>query len=578
MYCNSVKDSDCRRDPIKRGPVCNGVKSINYTLTTKNPKTDSTTPFYVNATFDFDKEFIQTNHPYYYIALYGKATEYTQSKLSAAITGVNMTSKMGVVNSCINFDNKTNKCTDTYPINSVLIPNITFDTIYGVTICIVVDQENTTLPDILSPEFGTRPRAELLLIKSADFKKNYVGLILGIIGGVIVLILIVLFIAGYCYYKKQQNKNKMNKLKLEMYKKDSMGRYKDFPKLNDNWELERRNLILYDDEVLGSGSFGVVIKGRLIGKAVGSKNGQSIVGTNIMRADNCDVAVKMLPAYTDDISKSDFLREIALMKKIGYHERLVNMLACITDSEPYCLVIEYCSDGDMLQFLRKRCVYMLKLNTDGVDYTNPDCVDEFDSNLICTLKQLLMFAVQISYGLEYLSSKGFVHRDVACRNVLVQDGKYAKIGDFGLCRFVYAGDANYKSHGGKLPIKWMAIEAIKNYEFTMSSDIWSIGILFWELITLGGTPYPGIQHDEMLKFLESGGRMPKPDNCTDEFYEVMALCWNEQPKARPTFSTIRQKLASQLESMTEEYAYLQLNSSRDYYSFTTQSESLDESQ
>ncbi|VDK56631.1 unnamed protein product [Gongylonema pulchrum] len=96
---------------------------------------------------------------------------------------------------------------------------------------------------------------------------------------------------------------------------------------------------------------------------------------------------------------------------------------------------------------------------------------KINSDMIITIKQLLMFAVQISYGLEYLSQKGFVHRDVAARNILVHEKKNAKIGDFGLCRYIYRDSSNYKGRGGRLPVKWMSPEAIKHYEFTTQSDV-----------------------------------------------------------------------------------------------------------
>lgn len=258
--------------------------------------------------------------------------------------------------------------------------------------------------------------------------------------------------------------------------------------------------------MLTSGAFGAVFLGRLIGQAKGSKDAQSTLGVNLMRAENCQVAVKMLPEYADELSKQEFLREIGLMKTLGYHERLVNMLACITDSEPYCLVVEYCSDGDLLHFLRDRCQYLLQLEEGA----------EPEPDMALGLKQLLMFAVQISFGLEYLSQKGFVHRDVAARNVLVHDRSSAKIGDFGLCRFIYAEGAQYKSKGGRLPLKWMSPEAIRQYEFTTKSDVWSFGVLMFEIVTLGGCPYPGVPPEDMLDWLESGKRMEQPDNCPDE--------------------------------------------------------------
>ncbi|VDN88409.1 unnamed protein product [Brugia pahangi] len=100
------------------------------------------------------------------------------------------------------------------------------------------------------------------------------------------------------------------------------------------------------------------------------------------------------------------------MKTLGYHERLVNMLACITETEPYCLIVEYCSDGDLLHFLRKRCAYMIKLTEMGIDYDEPNLNEKIDQDLVITLKQLLMFAVQISYGLVrniYIQSLKFIY-------------------------------------------------------------------------------------------------------------------------------------------------------------------------
>uniref|UniRef100_A0A0N5C2Y2 Protein kinase domain-containing protein n=1 Tax=Strongyloides papillosus TaxID=174720 RepID=A0A0N5C2Y2_STREA len=570
INCNTVRDNDCLTTKISRGPICGQTKSFNWTILDKNFKIEPNYNITINATFDLWP--IGNYEPLYYYLIYGNAVNYPSKELTA-ISGVNMTSVLGTSNSCLKFDKVSQKCLDKTPCNYATIKGLKWDTTYGVVVCAVVDQDNTTLPNILKLPLGERPKADELKILSKDYKTNYTGLIVGVTVGVVGLFFLCLITIFANINRKQRNKIRMNKLKMDMMKKESEIRYKDFPKKLDVWELERRNLIIYDDKKLGSGAFGAVFLGKLIGKAHGVKDAHSALALNIMRTENCDVAVKMLPEYSDEMCKSEFLREISLMKSLGYHERLVNMLACVTESEPFCLIVEYCSDGDLLQFLRRRCKYMLKLSNEGIDYSSSEFEGKFNVDLICTMKQLLMFAVQISYGLEYLSTKGFVHRDVAARNVLVHEGKYAKIGDFGLCRYVYTNDANYRSSGGKLPIKWMAIESIKHYEFTSKSDVWSFGVLLFEIITLGGTPYPGILHENMLKFLESGGRMERPDNCSDEFYNVMLSCWSSSPNNRPSFSTIRQRLASQLEEMTDEYSYLQLNSSCDYYCFSSKDES-----
>uniref|UniRef100_A0A914EKY7 Protein kinase domain-containing protein n=1 Tax=Acrobeloides nanus TaxID=290746 RepID=A0A914EKY7_9BILA len=567
ISCDNVQNNDCPKIERIKAPVCGRVD--NFTYEVMNESIDGNMPdsnITVNVTFNpLTKPPEKPSKPLYYVAIYGYAETYGPG--SELINGVKMTNKIGNASNCIRFAPDGRNCSSTNEdFNSIIISNLSMDTTYGVMICGVMDPRNLTFPEVNISNKALRIRADVIFIDSSDYIKSNKSLIIGLCAAAAILCLTIGFCVLIYFNRRQARKLQAKKLKLEMMQRESeQQRYTDFPRKNDLWELERRNLIIYEDGKLGSGAFGAVYKGKLIGKANGSKDARSTLGVNLMRVENCEVAVKMLPEYADELSKSEFLREIALMKTLGYHERLVNMLACITESEPYCLVVEYCSDGDLLHFLRERCKYMLKLDEQQIDYSSPECEAEFDREMIMTVKQLLMFAVQISYGLEYLSQKGFVHRDVAARNVLVHQKQYAKIGDFGLCRFIYAESANYKSKGGRLPIKWMSPEAIRHYEFTAKSDVWSFGILMFEIITLGGTPYPGIQPDDILTYLESGCRMQQPDNCPDDYYSVMKSCWTTSLDERPDFSFIRQRLAQQLERITDEYCYLKLDAQKDYY-------------
>ncbi|XP_031831224.1 uncharacterized protein LOC116426431 isoform X9 [Nomia melanderi] len=155
---------------------------------------------------------------------------------------------------------------------------------------------------------------------------------------------------------------------------------------------------------------------------------------------------------------------------------------------------------------------------------------------------LLNFARQIVTGMEFLSSSRIIHRDLAARNILVCAGAIVKISDFGLSRDVYQENLYRKQGNGKLPLKWMAIEALTHQIYTTQSDVWSFGILLWEIVTMGAHPYPDVSMNAILKFLKSGYRMGRPFNCSVELYDIMLSCWNVIPQSRPTFTQLGERL------------------------------------
>lgn len=147
--------------------------------------------------------------------------------------------------------------------------------------------------------------------------------------------------------------------------------------------------------------------------------------------------------------------------------------------------------------------------------------------------------------MEYLASQRCVHRDLAARNVLVCENNVLKIADFGLARnFVQGSDYYRKTTDGRLPIKWMALESLSGQIYTSQSDVWSYGIVLWELMTLGRSPYHGINAYDLQRLLESGYRMKMPANCNPEIYGLMQNCWLAEPNERPTFTQIVQNLES----------------------------------
>ncbi|KAG8197320.1 hypothetical protein JTE90_013447 [Oedothorax gibbosus] len=178
---------------------------------------------------------------------------------------------------------------------------------------------------------------------------------------------------------------------------------------------------------------------------------------------------------------------------------------------------------------------------------------------VVTTSELLCFSFQAACGMNYLALKNFIHRDLAARNVLLADDKVVKICDFGLAKNCYKSDNYVKKGDGPLPIKWMAIESIRDHVFTTKSDVWSFGVLMYEFFTLGGNPYPGIDIDEgFYKRLSAGYRMEKPDYCPEDAYQIMQNCWKSNPDERPNFNEISDILGSLLEAGVKQH-YIDLN-------------------
>ncbi|OUC41048.1 immunoglobulin domain protein [Trichinella nativa] len=288
------------------------------------------------------------------------------------------------------------------------------------------------------------------------------------------------------------------------------------------WEIDRDRLQLH--RVIGEGAFGQVWCADLL-----PDDSSSLIRRRT-------VAVKMLKSSTTDREMLDLVSEMEVMKKIGKHVNVISLIGCCTQAGPLYVIVEYCSNGNLRDFLKAQ-----RPETDLSDnYEQPN--SKLRNRKLLTHKDLVMYAHQIARGMEHLSSKKCIHRDLAARNVLVTEDFVLKIADFGLARDLKEIDYYKKTSDGRLPVKWMAPEALFDHVYTVQSDVWSFGILVWEIMTLGGNPYPSVPVEKLFILLKRGHRMEKPRHCSNEVYQMMLDCWSDRPDDRPTFSEIVQYL------------------------------------
>ncbi|CAL1596691.1 unnamed protein product [Knipowitschia caucasica] len=245
--------------------------------------------------------------------------------------------------------------------------------------------------------------------------------------------------------------------------------------------------------VLGSGAFGTVYKGLWF------PEGEQV---------KIRVAIKVLREATSPKANQEILDEAYVMASVD-HPHVSRLLGvCLTSAVQ--LVTQLMPYGALLDYVRHH-------------------------QHLVGAQRILNWCVQIAKGMSYLEDRHLVHRDLAARNVLVKSPNHVKITDFGLAKLLTANESEYHADGGKVPIKWMALESILQSTYTHQSDVWSYGVTVWELMTFGSRPYDGISAPEICSVLERGERLPQPPICTIDVYMIMVKCWMINPSSRPRF-------------------------------------------
>ncbi|NP_001191646.1 neurite outgrowth regulated kinase precursor [Aplysia californica] len=348
-----------------------------------------------------------------------------------------------------------------------------------------------------------------------------------IIGVTIVIVLLFLSILlGLLYEKRKSFKDiivtKATVAKSNSYK-SNVGGKSDYSNqlivFSDEWELDPHSLKF--STLLGQGAFGKVVTGYY---------------------EDQKVAIKIVREGAPLSYKEDLVAEINLMKRIGSHPNIVCLIGACTMSEPIALVMEYVPYGNLQNFLKKcRMDGDVRKRCDGpseITYTVIQDNGSMESGVV-TPVDMLSFARQVAMAMEYLAEKKYVHRDLAARNVLIDYNKVVKVCDFGLSRDIFNDNHYKKLTNGKLPLKWMAIESLRDRMFTTQSDVWSFGILLWEIVTMGASPYPNVALADLYYVLSNGYRMDRPSNCSQELYAIMRACWEDESTDRPNFTQLR---------------------------------------
>ncbi|XP_009452690.2 ephrin type-A receptor 1 isoform X3 [Pan paniscus] len=257
------------------------------------------------------------------------------------------------------------------------------------------------------------------------------------------------------------------------------------------------------DTVIGEGEFGEVYRGTL----------------RLPSQDCKTVAIKTLKDTSPGGQWWNFLREATIMGQFS-HPHILHLEGVVTKRKPIMIITEFMENGALDAFLRER-----------EDQLVPG--------------QLVAMLQGIASGMNYLSNHNYVHRDLAARNILVNQNLCCKVSDFGLTRLLDDFDGTYETQGGKIPIRWTAPEAIAHRIFTTASDVWSFGIVMWEVLSFGDKPYGEMSNQEVMKSIEDGYRLPPPVDCPAPLYELMKNCWAYDRARRPHF----QKLQAHLEQL-----------------------------
>ncbi|CAH0557393.1 unnamed protein product, partial [Brassicogethes aeneus] len=418
---------------------------------------------------------------------------------------------------CKQFDNGTYTCVCTHDSRP--------PSIHGTCNRRIVDQRPVPIPGVQPPNSMVSSTSSSIVNTTPNLDVTSVAAMsspLIILIGFVSLTMVVMFTLFCVIRKRRRNVTSASPVNL----KESlivMERYAPNPQYSAcagaGVPVLRKETLKFLNEI-GEGCFGKVYKGELLSDQYEKPD---------------IVAIKVLKETASREAEEDFLREVEIMSAFK-HPNILSLLGVVLregNVNPM-MVFEFMPHGDLAELLRFQKKTLIEEDV-------PQLSD----------KHLISIALQIARGMRYLAAQRFVHRDLACRNCLVAEGPTVKIADFGMSRDVYTCDY-YKIGGSRLlPVRWMSPESVVYGRFTLESDIWSYGVVLWEIYSFGKQPYYGHSNEEVVKLILDGIMLIPPDDCPSLICELMKNCWKTEPRHRITFPNICDKLELTYEKYIE---------------------------
>ena len=274
-------------------------------------------------------------------------------------------------------------------------------------------------------------------------------------------------------------------------------------------EMRRETVRFLKD--LGEGEFGKLYRGEVVEKGDGDQTTRPILA-------------KILRSSSSSNNRESFLRQAETWSKFS-HPNVISIIGVCYNGPPTCILYECVEYGSLYDYL-----------VDNSPLESPD-EDDDDPETLSYYEQLSI-AIQVAAGMNYISQHNYIHGDLAARNCMVGPRMTVKITDVALSRNPFSSDYYRSANRPPMPLRWMAPEGVLNYRFTVETDIWSFGVVLWEIFSFGTKPHFGFTDDEVMERIREHVLLPCPSDCPNSVFVLMTECWDILPPSRPRFSTI----------------------------------------